>query len=280
MKTVTIHKRFRSASRFLEWASSAPYQWNTPTSIEKGNAAWRGTDSYEEAYELAKFGWSDGLKKLSKQVKVAKKLIAPVTQRTRKYDIAGHFPNPARAAAGEPFSMINSGREFKQKPIVKISVNFGCNANVESERIMKWGAAICSYIDALEENGFSVELSSNSQTMGRNNHSLLFEFSLKNAGSRMSMSSMVFWLAHPAALRRIEFAAMEKLDIEAYYGGTYGTAVDNLRHVPSELELFIDDSSGNLAHDLETIKRKHLQLMSGKPTQGNVGAVVKGFKFG
>jgi hypothetical protein len=280
MAKPTIIKKFNSSGEFLEWASNAPCKWEDPESREKGDEDWHGTNTYPQAYKLAKFGWDDGLKRLSKQVKAAKKLVAPVTKRTRKYDVAGHFPNPARAAAGEPFAMVHKGRDFKQRPIVKIAVNFGYNADVDSERIMKWGAAICSYIDALEENGFTVEVSSNSQTKGYENHSLMFEFALKKAGSRMSMASMVFWLAHPASLRRIEFSAMERLDVEDYYGGSYGRAVNNLRSAPEELELFIDDSSNDLARDLETIRKKHLNVMERTPTQFQARDVVESFDFG
>jgi len=282
MARPTIVKKFNSAGEFLEWASNAPCQWDRSlASRVEGKKEWTGVYDYDEAYRLAKFGWDDGLKRLSKQVKAARALIAPVTKRIRKYDVAGHFPNPARAAAGEPFAMVHAGREFKQKPIVKIAVNFGYNAGVESERIMKWGAALCSYVDALEQNGFSVEISNNSQTRDSGgSHSLMFEFLLKSAGNKLSMASMVFWIAHPAALRRVEFSAMERLDIERYYGDGYGKAVNDLRHAPEELELFIDDSSNDLGRDLETIRRKHLEVMNRTPTITQTREVVESFDFG
>jgi len=91
---------------------------------------------------------------------------------------------------------------------------------------------------------------------------------------------MVFWIAHPSALRRVEFSAMERLDVERYYGRGYGQAVNNLRHAPEELTLFIDDSSNDLTRDLETIRNKHLATMSKTPTLSQTRDVVKNFEFG
>lgn len=60
----------------------------------------------------------------------------------------------------------------------------------------------------------------------------------------------------------------------------YGKAVNDLRSAPEELELFIDDSSNDLTRDLETIRKKHLDMMSRTPTHSQTREVVKSFEFG
>lgn len=60
-----IIKKFNSAGAFLEWASNAPCQWRRKLSSRKTDydtRSFTGTDNYEEAYKLAKYGWEEGLK--------------------------------------------------------------------------------------------------------------------------------------------------------------------------------------------------------------------------
>ena len=141
-----IVKEFNSATEFLEWATSAPCQWKGELeSREKGNSKWAGTKTYEEAYDLALYGWEEGLKRLAKEFRKAQRIITPPTTRQHTFDFAGHRPHPARAAAGEPLSMIRESQaDIKPKPIINITTNFSYNANIFASKIMKWGAAICS----------------------------------------------------------------------------------------------------------------------------------------
>lgn len=218
-----IIQKFDTPFDFLQWATHAPCKWTgslQSRAESSENTRWTGTRNYEEAYNLALYGWEEGLKMLSDNVKIAEKAIPPITKPERRYDIAGYYPNPARAAAGEIFSMVafDSG-DLKRKPIVRLRTHFGAIANVEVTKIMQWGAAICSYINKLEQSGQSVQLDSASEVIPSKNEndsdapSLSFQFSLKKAGEPLSLATIVFWWGHPSALRRITFSGYEKLNV-------------------------------------------------------------------
>lgn len=256
-----IIKKFKSATAFLEWATYSPCLWKNPESRDKGNASWSGTNTYEEAYKLAKYGWPEGLEMLTKEVNAAKKIIPQIMQRKRRYDIAGHFPNPGRAAAGEAFSMVRKGNTFKQKPVLPIRLNINVNANVSSNSIMQWGAAICSYIDMIEMQGHSVELTTVMESSSRG-PDLSFQFVQKPAHQNLSMSSVVFWWAHPSAQRRINFSGKERLDIEQWFSGNYGIASNVTEPPEGTLFLSINDAGSSLEENLKIIHRKHMELLS------------------
>ncbi len=277
MSRPVIIKKFNSATDFLRWASNAPCLWGEKscasrwTNKDKTNqSSWTGTKNYQEAYDLALYGWEDGLKLLKKEMALAENIVPIARQRKSHYDVAGHYPNPARAAAGEIFNMVSPTKsEILHKPIVKIKTNFSAASSVEPERVMQWGAAICSYINMLEENGFSVQLDSVSESSPsdyRNDEDapdISFQFPLKNAGEPLSLISTVFWWAHPSALRRIEFSATERLDIEKWYEDDYGRPA-NVSETPDDtLYLTIDDSGATIETSLKNIRKKHAGLMQG-----------------
>lgn len=214
-------------------------------------------------------------------------MIAPISRRVRRYDVAGYYPNPARAAAGEAFSMAHAGREFKQKPVVQMRTNFSYLARESGSKIMNWGAAVCSYIDALEETGVSVQLDSINEAEPSNREygdkapNLSFQFPLKKAEDSLSMASLVFWWAHPSAQRRIAFSGRERLDIERWYGNGYGRTKNVTAPPEGVLQLSIYDAGRDLQENLEIIRRKHLETLSkSQKPQPQLADVVEHFEFG
>ncbi len=264
-----ILKKFNSASEFVEWAANAPCKWSGKLSSRRvGRKDWSGTNTFEEAYELALYGWDEGLKKLTTQVNLADKIIAKFSAKQHSYDVAGYRPHIPRAIAGEPLNMIITPYdEIKPKPVVNIRTNFTCNSHVSSGRIMKWGAGICSYIKMLENRGYGTELyavaesNPSSNKSNKNAPNTSFQFPLKHAENPLSLSNVVFWFAHPAAQRRIKFSASERLDIEKWYGGGYGRAANVTTPAKGTLALSIDDAGDSLEENLEIIRNKHMRVL-------------------
>ncbi len=264
-----ILKKFNSASEFVEWASNAPCKWDGKlSSREIYDSDWAGTDTFEEAYELALYGWDEGLKKLTTQVKLADKIVAKYNARQNSYDVAGGYPHPARAVAGDPLNMVvKPYDEIKPKPIVNIRTNFSYAARVKPDRIMKWGAGICSYIKMLESRAYGTELYAVNESTPSNNRSdsnapnISVQFPLKQAGAPLSLSNVVFWFAHPAAQRRIEFSSQERLPIEEWYEGGYGRAGKVTTPEKNTLALSIKDSGDSLKENLKIIRYKHMRIL-------------------
>lgn len=255
-----IIKKFDTPLDFLEWATSAPCVWRGRLASKEGTYSFTGTHSYEEAYNLAKFGWPEGVKMLKKEVEIAENILTPDKKPRKRFDVYGYRASPERAAAGEAFNMIRKGKTIKKRPIIKIRTNMTFNASTSREHVMRWGAAICSYVNMLERQGQSVELT-NVYESESNGPSVSFQFKLKAAEEKLSLASIVFWWAHPSSLRRIEFAADEKLDIEEWFGQGYGrhknvTPVDD-----DTLFLSINDAGYSMEENLEIIRKKHEKLL-------------------
>lgn len=288
MAEITIIKEFDSPLDFLEWASNAPVLWKNTDLASRatglGKSEWTGTRNYEEAYALAKFGWKDGLKMLTEKVELANAAlaakIAPRKQEKR-YDVAGYYPNPPRAAAGEIFSMVQPLRPKAADygNFVKIRYDIGRVHTVDTSTIINMGAALCSYINALEKSGRVVHLEAYHEfnpTYGPG-APLSFRFPLKKAGYNLSMADIIFWIVHPSALRRISFAAMEKLDIQYLYEGGYGKPACITSPPSDTLYLRIDDAGDNIKSCLENIRQKHIEILQ---PESVLKAQLEMLKFG
>lgn len=265
-----IIKKFNSAGEYLEWATHAPCLWKRELASRRiGNADWAGTDTYEEAYKLAKFGWPEGLKLLTKQMKIADVLLdkkSTYVRPQKSYGVAGHYPHIPRYIAGDPMHMVRRGSQFNMKPkddkIVKIRANFSYRGRVDTNKIMTWGAAICSYINHLGLKGKRIELRAINEDKPSNGSGpdLSMQFKLKSAGQHLQKTAAVFWFAHPAAQRRIAFSARERLDIEQWYGG-YGRAQTVTTPESGTIDLSIEDAGDSMEENLEIIRRKHEAVM-------------------
>ena len=265
--TETIVKKFNSPLEFLEWATHSESPWTGRLSSRETDSDARdftGTANYDEAYQLAKFGWKEGLDRLAEQVQVAAKLSPQAPNRRKRFDVAGHSPHTPRAAAGEPFAMATRGKDFKQKPIIKIRTNYGYLGNVDTSRVMRWGAAICSYIQTLEKAGFSTQLDAFNE-VSSTGPSISFQFPLKKAGQPLSLSNVVFWWGHPSAQRRISFSGRERLDVERWYSGGYGRTAVITPPEPGVLFLNIDDARDTMEECLKVISQKHRKLLEENP---------------
>ena len=175
----------------------------------------------------------------------------------------------ARAAAGDPMAMILKGKSEKAKPIIKIRMNVGYSASVDSEDIMRWGGAVCSYIERLEKAGFSTQLDTFMESESRDGGpSVSFQFPLKKAGSRLDLSDVAFWWGHPSAIRRVEFSAIERLDIERHYSDGYGYPAVVEKPEPGVLFLNIADARRTSQECLDAIFQKHQDVLREHPIPG------------
>lgn len=260
----TIIKLFDTPYDFLQWATNAPCMWKGDLSSRKErNRDWAGTATYEEAYQLAAYGWPEGLKLLSDKIELVEKIVTPEARPKIRYDVAGYYPNPARAAAGEIFNMAMPVRpENRTQEIIKIRYSIARAARVDSDQIIAFGAALCSYINMLEKQGSYVELEAVAEFKPNDGGpDLSFQFPLKKAGNNLSAASIVFWLAHPAALRRICFSAFERLNVERFYQETYGYPRTTTEVPKGTLYLTINDAGRTFAEGIESIRKKHMSIL-------------------
>ena len=182
----------------------------------------RGTETFEEAVDLAiNSGWPEGLERLTRvSFEAARQWVAPVP--CEVYDVAGAYPLPPLAAAGDPAAMVDVGSTLvATNPIVRLLVPLSCSSSVSMTEIVNNGAAILSVVDALETSGRSVEVSCQSGGVTSTDR-VDFVAVFKTAGQALDLERAAFALMNPAVHRRFSFSLMEQCPVEASFSGAYG----------------------------------------------------------
>ena len=96
-----------------------------------------------------------------------------------------------------------------------------------------------SLIDELERSGRRVEVTwlscsepawvlSEEKTTLVGGPRVAFSFPLKEADQPVEIDRLAFWIMHPSAQRRMQFALKEQLEIEPWYRDKYGTPISDV----------------------------------------------------
>ena len=206
---MNVTQKYETLGAFIADAKRTPLN-SGPESREEGGAfgeEWSGCRTFEEAVNLASNGWHEGRKMLMTAMAAAQS--APAFTQTLAMDVAGAYPIPALAAAGDPCSMVDlQPVEDRVRPIVRLVIQRGGSSAYSAKEFMNYGAAVLSYVEGLEAAGFRCEIEvSFAANIPPVDHYL--SVIVKRAEEPMELDRMAFVLTHPAFFRRIAFAVKE-----------------------------------------------------------------------
>lgn len=213
---------FDSLNDFLDWLRDTPRAWLNTKQSEDGNYKFRGTRTYQEAQDLARFGWPEGRQNMDTALREAARNVTLQAPPSRWLDVGGAYPLVPAAIAGDPLNMVNIGEEQRaQRPVIRFLVSLSISGGIDKESIITRGAAILSWIDALENAGFRCEVSA---CLGARFYNGTAEttFVLKRAQEPLDIDRMAYALVHPSMLRRHLFAFLERSP-KALECSTYGS---------------------------------------------------------
>lgn len=226
------------------------------SSQDSGKPDWYGTQTYQEAYDLAINGWKEGISKIKLDYKNNFLLEKIKTDNIYKptYEVSGNYVDIGRYISGLPDNMVY----IKNKPSnkrVKIICKAGFNSGADKESYFKYGLRILSIIDYCEKQNIRVELLCRFCTEYGNCKSII-EVILKKYGDFVDINKLAFSLCNPAFQRRIEFSFCESLSKEICkafdIGGCYGRTTDLFITEQEELEdICLDSRSLNSFSDEE-----------------------------
>lgn len=214
--------KFDSLGDYLKAAARPTAAEGYNLSRSEYDASWSGTATLEAALTLARDGWPEGRKSLMAATAAA--ATSPTFSPQIMMDVAGAYPIPALAAAGDPDCMVNlSPVEDRVRPIVRLLVMIGASSAYKANEFLSYGAAVLSYIDALEAAAYRVEI-----TVCYTGHNMGNAFGIqivvKQAEEPLEIDRMAFAMTHVAFLRRVMFAVAEsEPSISAVMGHGYGT---------------------------------------------------------
>jgi hypothetical protein len=160
-------------------------------------------------------GWREGRELMQPAMADAALHLTPKSIATQSYDVGGYYPCPARAAAGDPLSMVNFGQDMiRTKPVVRLFADQSVSCLIDQNQIINRGAAILSHIDNLEAQGFRVELTlgwrfCTEPSMVIGAHTMHVDCIVKNAEDVLNLDWLAFMLAHPGIMRRFMIRHMD-----------------------------------------------------------------------
>jgi len=178
-------------------------------------AAWGSSDnnwsggSREGAFDMARNGWKEGRENMVKTMAQARPSVSLPPAYT--LDVGGAYPEPCSAAAGAPDCMVSFDPvESRVKPIVRIAVNVWASSAYRAEEFINYGAAVVSYIDAVESAGFRVELTMLCHCkIDRTGDTYSGRVLIKRAEEPLDIDRVTYCLTHPSMFRRLWFTHMQ-----------------------------------------------------------------------
>jgi len=213
-----IH-RFDSTAEYL---ASSRKGADRNASSYNGKSAFTKTDNFAEATKLAEDGWSAGREMVSK---LTGALISSVSGRIMRHewvpDVEGQYVDLGLYIAKEPEHWIRPEEHEgfgSARRHLKILYNGSVSCGVDAKVINARGAAIAALAELLELAGDSVSINLQYSVAASPDMAVakayVDKIPVKRPGDRVDLNMLMFWLAHPSALRRIAFGSWEGNDLE------------------------------------------------------------------
>lgn len=206
---------FEDASYNSNWespASLAKHIGSVDKSTVWDDAGWSREDSehmgsknMDETIEMARTGWPEGAKQVSK---IREKVLArnPFRKQAVRYGIAGSTPNVPRAVSGNPMNMrMDDQARSLRRPTVTIIAQMGASWYIQPQRISNRAAAVAAIVDQIETAGYSCEVIAIAASYSGEFKSVTATM-IKQSHHPVDIGRLAFGLGQASMFRRLCFA--------------------------------------------------------------------------
>lgn len=218
-----------AASKTLEfgsWGEMLDYVGKEPVnpkslSSRSGDKKFTGTDTFEEAMELALNGWEYATKQARALSSALFDKVSSMVERDHiVYDVEGLDIEMGAYTRNEPECWMQIHKEMEKSAgrIVRIVVNAGASAVVDKKTIIGRGAAVAALIELLDFAGTRCEVVTHSQF----SKALAVRTLIKAADQPLDLARLMYAVGHPSMLRRLMFSALEHNPEQHEEAGIYG----------------------------------------------------------
>lgn len=178
--------------------------------VENGS----GTNSFEEALELLKYGYEAGAEVLNKRLTVKDKANDIQFIKKNILDIVGYVPCVPNYLMNVPMNMINQKITPVKKKIITINKCIDYDRITTEKEIIESSVNAVRIIKTLEKNGYAVNVNIVDGYSNNNkiNSKEIIKIRIKNSNERINLKKMAFPLIHPSMLRRIMFKYVDVSD--------------------------------------------------------------------
>lgn len=244
-----INEKFKNLNSLLMTLSSRPnneYMSGRHSSQEKGDSSWYGTNSWDEAIELLRNGYTKILpeihQNMNRNAKVYNQHMTLPKSMPQNLPI-GYVPNVPNAIMNLPNSMISIERKPQKRKTMSIIYSIGGSAFEDEEFFIKSGVTICSAINIIEAKGIQTKLELSFMPTTERGETVFPTVTLKDYGQKFDLQKLCFPLAHPSMFRRIGFKYLEtcpEMTVSSFSFG-YGTPQTDIEYIKKSLK--IDDNT-------------------------------------
>lgn len=171
-----------------------------------------GTNTYDEADNLLRYGYKEGLDKLL-NVPVRKNVLTGHGLRPRTFnDVVGHAPHVPNMLIGIPQSMINTRRIPVKQKVLTVVLEASVDYRKSEDEIITVNANFLSAIISLEKAGYRINLYLSRIVRDKKNKAIGFVVKIKDSGQYMDTLKMAYPMIHPSFRRRHGFRYTETTD--------------------------------------------------------------------
>lgn len=204
--------------------------FNTRRSQKQTQEGYEVTNtwSFEEAMELARYGWKDGLEKVQELEKIhfpLKDCLQQNYEIQTRYNVAGGAVNIGRYLSGVPDCMrsmhIQSGHSLSSR-VQKIFIIGDFHKGISTRKVIEHGYKVYQIVQALEMVNIQTEITMVFQTCKwdcwhetEEKIEADFEFyetyiKIKDSMDIIYPEKLLFCVAHPSMFRRLVFSEWER----------------------------------------------------------------------
>lgn len=201
---------------FLDFVQQAKVRASDCSSSRREEkAAFYGTETFDQAIDLAVRGWPAGRDKIG-AIRVALDSFVRATVNSRvqsyRYDTTGIDFNMGRALEGEPECWYREeDDEGSNTRVVKVMANLSVSASVSTRCMFMRGAALVAAIDILESLNIRVEAWFGWGVKRMDGKHFEGHVKAKDAHQPLDIDMMAFTLANPSCFRRLVFSHLEQV---------------------------------------------------------------------
>lgn len=201
---------FESLQEFYEYITTSPLNYaftsikHKLSSNRSNERNWFGTESFGEATELFRNGWSIGAQELTQKLKMAESNKEVQNTYKNILSFCGYQAIVPLYLNGVPNNMVNKKIIPVKKKVITINKALSCSCCVSSETMMNESVKAFQIIKKIEATGIRVNLNLLIST----GH-VCVKIKLKSANERLNISKLAFPLVHPSMFRRLYFRFIE-----------------------------------------------------------------------
>ena len=213
-----LFNKFNSVEEFSNWLQSTPQtaagkKFDASNEVSKYNTEFTGTESFEEAQNLMKYGDKVNAAKITATIRKIKAQGKGNETRNKLYNSpCGFMPIVPKVLAGDPNNMLAIRKErYNSTKVLNIAYNVAVSCSMTTDDMIKTAAKVANVIASLEKNGYRINLYAYACGRDLKNNYYFLLVKIKDSGKYLDTLRIAYALVNPSFYRRHVFGYMERL---------------------------------------------------------------------